>query len=154
MKIQIAYEISVTNFDGVVSSLTLITVIGFAVCYVAWWLKPLKHRTFLLFWGVCAGIGGALLLGTKVAEHLYVYTQYSNDNYELIEGTVNVLRLQPEHGHAAGDLIEIAGQKLEVDYFTSAPGYHISIANGGVLQDGVYARVYVYDGLLLKIEHR
>jgi len=154
LKINIAYEITVTNFDDAVSSLALFGVIGLVIFFVAWKFKKLKHRIFLLLWGVCAGIGGFLLVSFKVVEHLHTYMQYSNGNYETFEGTVLVLRQQPQHGHAPGDLIEIDGHKFELDYFTSFPGYHVSIANKGVLREGVYARVLVHDRLLLKVEYR
>jgi len=100
------------------------------------------------------GLGGFLLVGFKVVEHLHAYMQYSNGNYETFEGTVLVSRQQPEHGHAPGDLIEIDGHKFELDYFASSPGYHVSIANKGVLQEGVYAQVLVHDRLLLKVEYK
>jgi hypothetical protein len=60
---------------------------------------------------------------------------------QIIEGCVQVLRTQPTTGHAPGDLLEINGQRLAVNYFVAGYGYHATIAHGGALKPDTYARI-------------
>ena len=77
---------------------------------------------------------------------------YLNHLYDTIEGTVEVLRTQPKSGHSPGDLIQIGKVKFDIDYFVSTPAYHQTISRGGVLSNGVRARVCYKDGKILKVE--
>lgn len=78
----------------------------------------------------------------------------SNKRYHVIEGIVRVEYEQPESGHAKGDIIKINDRQLEVDHFVMTRAYKKTIAHGGVLKEGVYARLYVYDGLILRVDVR
>lgn len=73
-------------------------------------------------------------------------------NAEVVEGIVHVSHRQPYHGHTSGDKITINGQPFEVDYFSAAPGYKDTLARGGVLGEGTYARVHHCDGVIVKVE--
>ena len=73
---------------------------------------------------------------------------------QTVEGPVGVTGMQPFHGHTSGDRIAIGGQKFEVNYFLVTVGYKETIAHGGVLHGGTYARVRHCDGVILKVEIR
>lgn len=73
---------------------------------------------------------------------------------ETVEGPVAVKGMQPFHGHAAGDRIAIGGRDFEVNYFLVTVGYKETIAHGGALHAGAYARVRHCDGVILKVEIR
>jgi len=73
---------------------------------------------------------------------------------EVTEGAVHVTHPQPEHGHAAGDRISVGDRQFEIDYFRVTPGYRQTIAHGGALREGVYARLHHYDGVIIKVEVR
>lgn len=66
---------------------------------------------------------------------------YRTKKYEVTEGIVHVLHVQPVNGHDAGDIIRIAEREFEVEsYRTNA--YRDTIAHGGVLTEGMYARLF------------
>jgi hypothetical protein len=73
---------------------------------------------------------------------------------EVSEGTVHVTHMQPLHGHADGDKIIVGGRQFEINYFMVTPGYRQTIAHGGALREGVYARLHHYDGVIIKVEVR
>ena len=75
-------------------------------------------------------------------------------NTQVAEGAVQVSGIQAYHGHNSGDRITVGGQEFEVDYFYATPGYKQTIAHGGALQQGVYARVHHCNGVIIKVEVR
>ena len=77
---------------------------------------------------------------------------YATQQYQVVEGPVQVLRLQPKGGHAPGDLIEISNKQFEIDYYLDTVGYKQTIANGGALTEGTYARVYFVDDTIIRVE--
>ena len=79
---------------------------------------------------------------------------YEKGRYEVSEGVVAVLRQQPKHGHSSGDRIVVGGKPFEVDYFHATPAYRQTIAHGGALQAGRYARLSHVDGQIVRVEIR
>jgi hypothetical protein len=77
---------------------------------------------------------------------------YRNNKCQITEGLVHVRYEQLETGHTPGDKIEIGGHEFDIDYYLVTPGYKQTIAHGGVLREGVYARLHHYDGVILKVE--
>lgn len=71
---------------------------------------------------------------------------------QVVEGIVRVAHRQPYQGHTTGDKITVNGQPFEVDYFNADPGYKDTIAHGGVLGEGAYARIHHCDGVIVKVE--
>ncbi len=76
----------------------------------------------------------------------------SSQQHETVQGVVKVLHQQPVSGHSQGDIVEIAGKKIEINFYTITPGYRNTIANGGVLADGVEARVRYVNDVILSVE--
>jgi len=106
---------------------------------------------FFLVWGLvwsfgAYGVYNNIRLGNEIIEAYY------SGKYEIIEGTVKVLHQQPKSGHDSGDLIRINQKEIEFSYFTSTPAYHQTLSQGGVLKDGVYVRLYLYKGNILRID--
>jgi hypothetical protein len=77
---------------------------------------------------------------------------YRDGTAQIVEGTVHVLRTQPWSGHAAGDLVEINGVELGVDYFVVTPAYKQTIAYGGALREGTSVRAWCCNGKVLRLD--
>ena len=73
---------------------------------------------------------------------------------EVTEAAVHVTHMQPRHGHASGDKIIVGDRQFEINYFMVTPGHRQTIAHGGALREGVYARLHHYDGVIIKVEVR
>ena len=69
---------------------------------------------------------------------------YRHGQYQVVEGPVQVLHEQPATGHTKGDIITVNGKQFEVNYFYLTPAYRNTVAHGGVLASGVYARIYYH----------
>jgi hypothetical protein len=91
-------------------------------------------------------------LATSNTDHLFLIPLSGQS--EVTEGTVHVIHMQPAHGHASGDKIIVGNRQFEIDYFWVTPGYQQTIARGGALREGVYARLHHYDGVIIKVEVR
>jgi hypothetical protein len=79
---------------------------------------------------------------------------YRERQYQLVEGPIQVLHEQPVTGHTKGDIITVNGKQFEVNYFYATPAYRNTLAHGGVLRSGVYARIYYHDGEILRVDIR
>jgi len=79
---------------------------------------------------------------------------YRDGQYQIVEGQVPVLHEQPTMGHTKGDIITVNGKQFEVNCFYVTPAYRNTLAHGGVLQSGVYARIYYYSGEILRVDMR
>ena len=79
---------------------------------------------------------------------------YEKGRYEVSEGIVAVLREQPAHGHSSGDRITVDGKPFEVNYFYATPAYRQTIAHGGALRPGIYARLSHVDGQIVRVDIR
>jgi hypothetical protein len=84
----------------------------------------------------------------------YLTEAYEKERYEVSEGIVAVLHEQPAHGHSSGDRIVVGGKPFEVNYFYATPAYRQTIAHGGELRPGAYARLSHVDGEILRVEIR
>jgi len=105
---------------------------------------------------VLLGIMVTFGLGWWVA-HINLFAFAISDitaNTQVTEGVVQVSGMQAYQGHNAGDKITVGGQPFEVNYFHAAPGYKQTIARGGALENGVYARLHHCNGMILKVEVR
>lgn len=51
-------------------------------------------------------------------------------------------------------MITVNGKEFEVNYFYLTPAYRNTVAHTGVLQSGVYARLYYYNGEILRVDIR
>jgi hypothetical protein len=88
-------------------------------------------------------------------EHINsLVTVYRERQYQVVEGQVQVLHEQPATGHTKGDIISVNGKQFEVNYFYATPAYRNTLAHGGVLGSGVYARLYYHNGEILRVEIR
>ena len=79
---------------------------------------------------------------------------YRDGQYQVVEGQVHVLHEQPATGHTKGDIITVNGKQFEVNYFYATSAYRNTLAHGGVLGGGVYARLYYYNGEILRVDIR
>ena len=79
---------------------------------------------------------------------------YQQKQYKIVEGQVHVLHQQPYHGHSEGDRIRVDGQEFVISYFYYTSAYRNTIAHKGALKEGTYARIYYYDGEILRVDIR
>ena len=79
---------------------------------------------------------------------------YRDGQYQVVEGPVRMLHQQPATGHIKGDVITVNGKEFEVNYLYLTPAYRKTLAHGGVLGPGVYARIYYNDGEFLRVDIR
>jgi hypothetical protein len=79
---------------------------------------------------------------------------YRDEQYQIVEGPIQILHEQPATGHTKGDIITVNGKQFEVNYFYATPAFRNTLAHGGVLQSGVYARLYYYNGEILRVDIR
>lgn len=117
--------------------------------------KKIFRPAFITFWGAIWLFAHIHLLqsgdlGTSWAKELI--NAYENGHCKITEGIVHVRHEQPVTGHDAGDEICIDDQTFFVSSFLITPAYAKGIANGGVLKEGVYARLHHYRGKILKVE--
>ncbi len=94
------------------------------------------------------------MFGSYLFNSYRLASAYKEGQYEIVEGEVFVLHEQPATGHDVGDRILIGKTKLIVDYSKTTNAYQRTIAHGGVLKHGVYARIYHYKGKILRIDIR
>lgn len=94
---------------------------------------------------------GLAVVTVRMATALHAYRSRT---YRVSEGTVTVLHRQPHSGHDRGDIVRIGDDELEINYYRHTPGYDRTIAHGGALREGVYARVFHYKGTILRIDIR
>jgi hypothetical protein len=79
---------------------------------------------------------------------------YREKQYQIVEGPVQILHQQPVTGHTKGDVVAVSGQQFEINYFYATPAYRNTLAHGGVLSAGTDARIYYYNGEILRIDIR
>lgn len=151
----------ITRFDSSNSCLPLLLLLlGIVLCSIvlvrkikkgARWVEKVPLAVFLLSLGLFLPIEAINVISEyKAANNLL--SAYKNEQYRIAEGVVQVLYQQPEGGHTKGDIIVIDGHHFEINYFVSTTAYHQTISRGGVLRDGVYAKVYHFKGNLLRID--
>jgi hypothetical protein len=112
------------------------------------WVGPLFVTAWSLFW---------LYLHSfpYVLTHINsLVSAYRDGQYQVVEGQVQVLHEQPATGHTKGDIITVNGKQFEVNYFYVTPAYRNTLAHGGVLASGVYARIYYHNGEILRVDIR
>ncbi|CAG0973664.1 hypothetical protein ANAEL_01321 [Anaerolineales bacterium] len=92
--------------------------------------------------------GSHFLKGYLHNDYIEGYTElktiYDNRQYEIVEGVVHVIHLEPEGGHDSGDIIEINKVEFELSCYHDTLGYNKTIVYGGVLTEGTFARVFYY----------
>jgi len=77
-------------------------------------------------------------------EYARLQAIYDSHQYQIAEGVVHVLQTQPASGHDEGDILVIGDVQLDVDAYLMTFGYKTTIAQGGALTEGTYARIF-YD---------
>lgn len=102
--------------------------------------------------GVAFLAGGFAIHRSLLTEHRELGELSEAGVCVQLEGPVQVLRTQPENGHAPGDLVEIDGVRLVVDYYEAEPGYRKTVSHGGALQEGRLARVEVCGTRIVRVE--
>lgn len=90
----------------------------------------------------------------SITESNRLVSVYKSGKCLVTEGVVHVLHRQPSEGHARGDIIRISGQELEINAFVHTQAYSQTISHGGVLNEGIYAKVYHHNGKILRIDIR
>jgi hypothetical protein len=118
------------------------------------WFKQSFGPIFMIAWAVVWIVAHLLpyLYGEpSIASLLQVYRTKA---FKITEGAVEVKHEQPYSGHTKGDIVVIGGKEFEVNFFKANPSYNVTIAHGGALRPGTYARVSYYNDTILRVEIR
>jgi hypothetical protein len=67
-----------------------------------------------------------------------------------VEGVVSVLQREEPHGRR--EKIAVGGRVFEFSYFTRSASYHLPLAYGGVLADGVDARICAVGDRMVRVD--
>jgi hypothetical protein len=112
------------------------------------WFGPVFVIAWALFWLYLHNF-------TSVFGHINSLVKaYRHGQYQVVEGQVQVLHEQPATGHTRGDIITVNGKQFEVNYFYVTPAYRNTLAHGGVLGSGAYARICYHNGEILRVDIR
>ena len=154
-------------YDGfwrVVAFGLLITGIGaagvvFSIAWVRrtnmanWWHRNEAQRpVFVLAVSIIFLTVGGFGFALRTWDAYQLLRAYADGDAGVVEGTVHVVHEQPRGGHVAGDLVEIDGVPLRVDYFQITSAYKQTTSHGGALAEGAYVRVWHYDRRVLRID--
>jgi hypothetical protein len=107
---------------------------------------------FFFVWGVSWLAAQTPLWHIGISETSRLVELQRSGRSEVTEGVIHVGHQQPAHGHSSGDKLTLGGRQFEVNYFLATPGYRQTIAHGGALREGVYARLHHDGGVILKVE--
>jgi hypothetical protein len=149
-------ETSGASFGSVVVIIVGIWGLFLVAVYMVWQSDQLKSGakspiqfafTSFIAMLLALFVFGAILQGLKEKTSLDAQFQqfrgiYENQQYIVVEGPVHVLHQQSAMGHDRGDVVVVGGTTFEISYFSSGYGYKYTIAHGGTLREGVYAKIY------------
>jgi hypothetical protein len=118
------------------------------------WASFVVSALFLIVWTLNATPFFQMMFSSRQATYNQLVEAYQNGQYQLAEGVVNVLPVENQ-GRVDTNYFEIGGVQFlisELDHF----GYNTTIAQGGLLTQGTYARVYYLDNdsgrIILRID--
>ncbi len=118
----------------------------------SWTYKSTFGPLFCVFCGaIWLSLTISSLSGSK-NEQEPLRESYERGDYEVVEGIVKVHRVQPKSGNVPGDLVSVGGKQFEINYYLKTQAYHQTIEHGGVLQNGIYARVYYKGNDILRVD--
>ena len=137
-------------------------IVGLVLLSISIYLRKINKRIYILgklsSLVVVMGLCGTLMTGAIVMSDRYeskkLRGHYQQGRCVTTEGIVKVLYEQNVNGHDSPDQVEINGGLFEINFFEVSPAYTFTIAHGGCLKDGAYARVYHYDGDILRVDIR
>lgn len=144
-------------YQRATQSYLLLAVIGVALflCSIIVGLIRKKFQTLhynLMVLGVFLMVVGLNTAKVNFQDHKAVVTEYAQllniydgHQYKTAEGIVQVLHTQRYEGHDNGDVIKVGNTEFNINYYVRTIGYHDTLAHGGVLTEGSYARIYYYE---------
>ena len=143
-----------------IMSLVALSVLVVGIAGLAYVGVPLvfkrktKRASYIIYSAALIFVGVAALNivnntdGYLVKDCARLQSLYDSQEYRLAEGAVHVLQSDRKR-----DKISVDGTVFDVDYFLETCGYKASVANGGILAEGVYAKVYYSnDRTILRID--
>jgi hypothetical protein len=157
-----AYEIS-KGFDRSSGIGSIVGIILLIIGIIGMVIKKRSHGYWTIWTGppiIGVVVGGIIFIVSllsflgSIAESNRLVSVYKSGKCQVTEGVVHVLHRQPSDGHARGDIIRISGQELEINAFVHTQAYSQTISHGGVLDEGVYAKVYRHNEKILRIDIR
>lgn len=101
---------------------------------------------------VVVGLMAVFMAKADYEDYFEAKAIYDNQRYSVVEGTVALLHSQPFDGHDKGDIVRVNDVEFEINGFRHTLAYHQTVSHWGVLQQGVYAKIYYYDNWILRID--
>jgi hypothetical protein len=118
-----------------------------------WWnQKKAGKPAFLLVWSILTLAAAGFGFGYRIWQNTGLLRAYRSGNAQVVEGTVHVIHQQPATGHDIGDIVEVGGVQLEIDYYTASTAYSQTVAHGGVLTEGTWARLWYSGKDILRVD--
>ncbi len=111
----------------------------------------IPHFNLRIIRVACLLIG---IVGSTVtlAQHIGDYCALSGRDAVTIEGVVSLVRPQPRGIRAPAELIRLNGQMISLEHNSMESGYHGTVAYGGILKDGVRAKILLHCDRIIRIE--
>ncbi|MBN2591264.1 MAG: hypothetical protein JXA96_15475 [Sedimentisphaerales bacterium] len=141
--------------------LFVLAVLGFIILRVSIWYNKLVRKGFslspLIIGDPIVGIlvsftfiivGSTFFISSVVKSQKYAYAYRHS---KVTEGIVSLSHEQSYNG-GSGDVVHIGNKEFEINYFTDTPGYNFTVAHGGSLKKGVYAKVYYYNDCIVRVD--
>ena len=98
---------------------------------------------------IYSGIGWVKLGYEEMQRYRNNYSRlqkmYASQDYEVVEGTVHVIKVGGRYPNGPVDIIQIGNVRFSMGCGSSRFDYSQSISCGGALIEGVYARVFYYE---------
>ena len=138
-------------------------IIGIAVlilgCSIFWARKYRGLTIFkpstapiLIVWGLIWSLISIPMHFSEENNSNALIEKYEQKQFEIAEGKVTVLRTQQKSGHQEGDLVKVGNKEFVIDFFRTTSAYKLTIAHGGHLKEGTYARIYHVGNKILRID--
>lgn len=103
--------------------------------------------------GACFFVLSMLSNSADKQRYQQLLQMYNNQQYQIAEGTVHLIK--PSYGREHGDFINVGGTDFEIGSYSypyGSYGYMNTIANGGILKEEVYAKIYYIDDVIIRID--
>lgn len=121
------------------------------VAYGVWHRKrrPNWRWVTVVAIGVLLALGGFAETVASQKRHEALYRAYTEGRCQVAEGVVHLDHEQPIEGHDIGEFGSVGEESFVIG---NAPAYATTVANGGVLREGKWVRVWVHLGSVVRID--
>lgn len=149
------FEVSLTSGPFVEGTLSRVAL-GIGALCLGIWLSPRDRGASVLvvLLSVAWLAGNGVVWWFRTQSLRPYFDAYRSGRADVAEGPVHIVHYQDRHGHGSTEKISVGGREFVLNFFETRPGYNQPVWKGGVLREGVYARLHHYNDAILKVEIR